>query len=369
MRSDLQALLHKAPALLGHVGGSGVLLGTLGCLEFNLLGNPFPGWSTAASRQRVAELLLGPLRKMRRRRWVFEAEMKQLSFRERQLLVERGQITGAMAARQDGVYVLLNDSQDTECYINDEEHFLLKTFYPGAQRLEHAQSELSRLLADLCKKLPVAQDPVFGYLSCDPSKGGEALFFANLLHLPALRLARYMEQVQRALDEMGIFLSPVFSVTRKHDDGDMYLLHSPAMVTGKMSAALKTMSSATDAVCQHELHARAKLMEDPKSAARVEELIQRAFRVLTEAPKIKYRELLGAISALRLGLYYGKLQADAAQEEMDTLLSQAYLQNAPAHMIHLLGIAKQRERREARASYARRLVHEKLRVHASTPHM
>ena len=369
MTGELQALLEQAPALIGHAGGSGVFLGTLGCIEINLRGNPFPGWSTAEDRAAVAETLLDTIHKMRRRKWVFEAEMRQLSHDERLVLIERGQITAAMAARQDGVYVLLNDRQDTECYINDEEHFLLKTFYPGEDGFSQAQSELRRVLADLCKKLPVAQDEVFGYLSCDPTKGGEALFFANMLYLPGLRMGRHMVRVQRALDEMGVFLSPVFYTSKRSDESDLYLLHSPAAVAGKMQAAIKTMRLATDALCKQELYARAKMVEEPKGAARVQEGIRKAYSTLTESDKLKYRELLAAISALRLGLHYGILSTETGQEETAELIGKAFAQNAPAHMVHAQGLMKQRERREARARYARELVLQKLRVRAQAPQM
>lgn len=369
MRDDLKALLQSPPALVGHAGGRGVLLGTLGCLELNLRGMPFPGWSSAESRRAVAQAFLTVLRKMRRRKWALVAEMRELSHDERLVLLERGQLTGAMAARQDGVHVLLNDRQDTECYINDEEHFLFKTFYPGAQGLKQALQDMSRLLADFNKKLPLAHDPVFGYLSCDPAKGGEALFFSSMLHLPALRLARHLESSQRALDEMGVFLSPlpIYDPEHKKDEGDLYLLHSPAAMAGKLSDALRTMEMATEAICQHEQYAREKLMEEPRSAERVCNAILHACHQLTQADKLKYRELLGGLSMLRLGLYYGTLQTEVSGDELDELISLTYFHNAPAQMTHVQGIATQRERRQARARYTRELLLSKLRLQMNKP--
>ena len=338
-------------------------MGFLGCLEFNLRGHAFPGWSSAESRRAVAQELLAMLLKMRRRKWAFTAEMAQLSQAERLLLLERAQITGAMAARQDGVHVLINDRQDTECYINDEEHFLLKAFFPGEEGLRAAQAELGRLLADFGKKLPIAHDAVFGYLSCDPAKGGEALFFSCLLHLPALKLARHMLCAQSALDEMGVFLSPIFTTEQKVDPGDMYLLHSPAAATGKLDAALKTMELANSAICTQELHAREKLLEQPRQAARVRSLLDRAYHLLTRSDKLKYRDLLSSLSLLRLGLSCGILRAEAGSDETAALLNRAYYQNAPLHMTHALGLTRQSERLQTRARCARELVLDQLRLY------
>lgn len=359
-------LLNKLPALIGHAGGGNVLIGVLGSLEFNLKGSPFPGWSTAESRHTVAETLLGTLRKMRRRRWVFAAEMPELSQEERLLLMERGQLTGAMAARQDGVHVLINDEQDTECFINDEEHCLVQTFFPGEGALAQAHEEMSRLLADFVKKLPIAHDAIFGYLSCDPAKGGEALFFSALLYLPGLRLTRHMSRVQEALDELGLFLSPIFPAQKK-DEGDLYLLHSPAAMAGKLEMALSTMRLALDNLVRQELYARSRLLEAPKTATRVREGIIGACKLLLQAEKLKYRELLSALSMLRLGMYYGFVRAEAAPAEVAEALSRAFVENAPVHMLYARHLTKPRDRRRARALYARELMERTLRVSTAFP--
>ena len=355
-KKDFGALLQTPPALLGSAGRSGVLIGTLGCLELNLKGHPFPGWSTAETRKAVADALMGVLLKMRRRKWTFVAEMKELSLDERYLLIERGQLTGTMAARQDGVYVLINDAQDTECFINDEEHMLVQSFFPGEEGFKHAQAEMRRMLADFCKKLPVAHDPVFGYLSCDPTKGGEAAFFSTMLHLPGLRLARHMRRIQQAMDDMGVYLTPLSS-TSKEDEGDMYLLHSPAATIGKMDTAIQTMKQTVEALHRHELYARAKLLEKGGNATRVAEAIVRAYELLLRSTTLKYKTMLGAISMLRLGLHYELIETKANPDE---LLSRAFLEAAPAHLVYTRGLVKQRARRKARADYARELLQDKL---------
>lgn len=366
IRDDLKMILPTLPAYVRHAAGSGVYLGTLGRLELNLAGYPFPGWSSADSRAKVADTLLDVVKKMRRKKWGFCSEIQELSYEERLLLLEREQLTCAMAARQDGVYVLLNDRQDTECYINDEEHLLIQTFYPAsahdsaADDALHAYTETKQLRDALVKKLPIAHDAGFGYLTSDPAKAGDGLFFSFLIHIPALRMARHMSQIQRALEELGVFKSPVFSSYEK-SSGDIYMIHSPASAPGKSRKTLSEMKATLAELVKHELQARARLLNDPKSAAHVKEEVRRAHTTLKYAESLSYSDLLHSLSMLRLGLFYGLLQADTSA--VAETMSRAYIEAAPASLCYLHQLSTRSERRKARAAYARSLALDKLHIH------
>ena len=306
MRSDLQALVDTPPALLGHAGDAGVILGTLGSLELNLEGFPFPGWSDAAARAAVARRLQESLHKLPQRQWVFCAEVAELTLEERQMLVERGQLTPSMAARQDGVHVLLNKQQDTECYINDEEHLHLQTFYPGQHNAPQALSEMREMRTLLEKELPVALDSLFGNLSFDPSKSGAGLFLSFMAYLPGLRLCKHMPQVQHALDEMGIYISPLFPFQKK-EASDLWLIHAPASPFKQEENTLKDVNKALEALTTQELQARARLLDTPKSTAKLQGAVAEACRCLSSSARLRYSRLLEALSLVRLGLYYGWL--------------------------------------------------------------
>lgn len=354
---NLQALLKDMPAMLSHAGDSDVLLGAMCCFELNLKGNPFPGWSTSESRKQVADTLLEALHRIPSRKWVYCAEMKDLSINERMVLFERNQITVSMAARQDGVHVLINDTQDSECCINDEEHLLVQTFYPGSSAvLENACDETKKLMEEICKELPVARDPIFGYVSSNPSKSGDAIYISALMHLPGMRLRRHLVQVRRALDEMGIFISPLFSLHDTRDTADLYLLHSPLAAKGKLNEMMCILVNAIVSLYRHELLARAKMVDTKKSTDRILTSITNAYNKLLESKYLKYDDMLRALSFVRLGLYYDFVVSKLPDKELGYAISRMMYETSPVYMANALGYEKQRARRRARAEKVREIM-------------
>ena len=359
MTNKTDTLLSSYPGLFAHAGGSGVLLGMLGVLELNLNGLPFPGWSTQETRRAVADALLAELRKMRRRRWTYCAQLSELSAEERYLLLERGQLTAPMAARQDGVYVLTDAEQMSLCLINDEEHLLVQTFYPGAggNRAEQVVEDMQRLRDALAAKLPVAHDPAFGFLAGDPSKCGEALYISYLVHLPGLRLAKHLQQSINALEDMNIYTSSLFPCC-KDEPGDLCLVHSPATPQHKLRETLERMQSTLADLAHQELNARARLMQGAKTAPRIKRAVAEALHMLSTAKQLSYRDTIESLSLIRFGMHTGILSTP--HPGVAELLSRAYVDTAPAHLRRREGLKTQRSSRSARAAYIRRLVAEQL---------
>lgn len=73
----------------------------------NLKGYPFPGWSTAESRDAVLAALLPVVRMMRGYRNGCEFDMSELSYEQRCALLECKLLTPCMAARGAGCHVVL----------------------------------------------------------------------------------------------------------------------------------------------------------------------------------------------------------------------------------------------------------------------
>ena len=364
MTGNLSELLKEPYAMMKYAAGSQALSGYYGTLELNVSGYPFPGWSSPAERQAVLELIMPILIKMRRRNWAFIAEIPELSAGEQKLLMEHGHITGSMVSRRKGGFVLLNDRQDTECCVNDDEHLYFRSFYPGREGLENACHELKLMMADFKKKLNVAHDDTLGYLYSEPLKAGAGIVFSALLHLPAVRFARAMDQMDGALGDMGVFLSPMFPSDTKYDDGNIYHLHSPSVREGELEYAMEMVQTGAQSLAGLEKVSMDRLMNTPKSAEQLRRAVRKSYARLTTGKRIKYSDLRAALSMLRLGLATGILSSSIPEEERTRLLGFAYHENTPAHMKFALSITESRARREQRAQYAKNLILNKLNVSA-----
>lgn len=361
--SHLTTLLHDYPSYILRLGGSGVLLGTFSELEVNLAGYAFPGWSTADTRSAAAEALLPTLRKMRRRRWTYCTEMNALSAHTRYLLLERGQITSPMAARQEGVYVLVDSTQDSLCFINDESHLLVRTFYPPepdiSDTTRRAAAEAVQMRNALSKKLTLAWDPVFGYLADDPARCGENIYTAYLVHLPGLCLAGHTESIIRAMDDMGIFLAPVFS-TFKNAEGNLYLAHSPSAQLRHLNETMQHMNHVMHDLTRQELNARAKLLQTAQSSAKVKRELRASVHHLMQSEHLTYCNTLHCLSMLRLAMHYG--WATTEHPQAYELLGRAYLDIAPVTLRKSSSVDEMLEVRKIRAAYMRELLNGSLKL-------
>lgn len=284
-------LCNEPPAFVRSCGGD-VLLGHNTLMEFNLRGYPFPGWSEAEDRREVSELILASLDDLfPADEWVLQAEMKQLTKEERMLLIEREQITPSMAARMDGVYVLINRRQNIHAFINDEEHLMIQTYHPGGMKgLKNARRAALADQQRFLKKLPVAFDQRIGLLFSDPCKGGEGIWVAALVYLPGMMMAYHNCNLVDSMSDMGILCLPALSHT-KNEQGDLYWLCSPTTQYLRDDANYETFLCAIQELCDREEEARRDIMSGTSSLHFLRNELEAALSTLTRSKSLSYRSI------------------------------------------------------------------------------
>ena len=354
----LSSLLKSAPPIAQHAGKHGVLMGTLVSMEANLRGFPFPGWSQAEDRQAVAQKLLDALRETKEFKRAYQVNLAELSKAQRYLMLERCQLTHAMAARHQGVYAIFSKDQSKECYINDEEHLLYQCFYGCKEAAAEGHAEMLRMRRYLSEKLDPAEDPALGMLMSDPSKTGDGFFLSYLLHLPGLRICKRMNQIINAFEELDIYCSSIFSAAM--DVSDIFMIHSRVSPKGGFADTISLMQDTLSDLTKHELAARESLLRSAKNSRSILHEIDHAYRTLTSSATLRYREMLRSLSMLRLGLYYNSLQGDSVVSGEQIGLACVNL--APAHLRFHHHISPQNERMKFRADSIRALILDELHI-------
>lgn len=357
-------LCSEPPAFVRSCGGSSVLVGHNTLMEFNLSGYPFPGWSEARDRRTVAEAILPALdRIFPSDEWVLQAEVQQLTREERMLLFEREQLTSTMAAREDGVHVLLNRAQDTCVFINDEEHLLIQTYHPGG--LEDLKRAREVALADqqrFLKHLPVAFNKKAGMLFSDPYKSGEGVWVAALVYLPGIMQTYRNYDLADSMSELGILCLPALSHT-KNEKGDMYWLCSPTTQDLGDDATYDAFFRTIHELCDREEEARHDIMRNTVSLHFLHNEMDSAFATLTKKKSLSYRDLLHAFSMLRIGLAIGKFTTDTPVQKVHQLIARAYTEALPTYLQLARNGRTRKERRALRASIIKSLINDELRIH------
>lgn len=152
-------------------------------------------------------------------------------------------------------------------------------------------------------------EPVFsrssewGYLTSDPSFAGHGLQLEAGLHLPALTAARQIPQVQQALSAMGLELQPLSLRHPGAAEAGFFRLLS----RGGMDLSLEDLHRRFTGKRDRLLNAETEALERwrTRESNLLQDRMHRSLRLLQEARRMDFAELLLLASFARTGVYAG----------------------------------------------------------------
>jgi hypothetical protein len=209
---------------------------------------------------------------------------------------------------------------------------------------------------------PFARSATYGYLTSNPTFAGAGLQIEVALHLPALAADRRpgqglpaVQQLQRALGAMGFDLQPLSLRTPGSAESGYFRMTSRGGMDFPEELVYEHFAVKADIVLTVEAEALARWHRtDPN---RLEDRVHRALRLLQEARRMEYSELLSLTSFARIGTYLGIFP-----EKLRFLLETLRLEAQPFHLRHRLedpefsgGGPASEALEPARAALARRL--------------
>ncbi len=329
MATLFSTLMKTTPAWLSAAGEMGdVVLATLGRLVRNLPHEPFPGWSNEASRRRVVEALLPTLLARPGFKSAFHADMTELSLTQRRALMERKLITPCMAARQAGCHLIIPRRQDVTVMLNEEEH-LVAHFLQQGLNLNNVLTDMQRFAAALQNDIEFAHDAAHGYLTSLPAEAGEGMQLYVVLHLPGLVLANMTDQISRGLEKLQLNMAP-YNTGLQEDTGNTFIIFTNAIAPGKSREVMSALEELIHTLALREIQVRAKLCHT--KTLELADRLGRAFGMLCYAVRLSYREMLDALSLLRVGTQCGMLHWEIPEEEALARLVTLNHSLAPAHL-------------------------------------
>ncbi len=329
MSTHFSTLLKTVPSWLTTEGDmADVAIATLGRLVRNLPGHPFPGWSSAKSRRAVVDALLPRLLERPGFKSAFHADMAELKLEQRRLLLERKLITPCMAARQEGCHVIIPRRQDVSIMLNEEEH-LVAHFYQQGLSLNNVLTDMRRFASALEKDFTFAHDAAHGYLTSLPAEAGEGMQLYIVLHLPALTMADTADQISRGLEKLQINIAPFYNGMQE-DTGNIYVLFTQAVPLGQADETMAQFEEVANTLILREIQMRTKLLST--NPFELSDRLGRAFGLLCYAMRLTYREMLDALSLLRLGHRCGMFSWEQDDREVIGNIAALNVELAPAHL-------------------------------------
>jgi len=304
---------------------SAIVLMTRIRLARNLAGLPFPGWARPQDRERILEqcrtaVAAAPAMK---RAWVLGVE--ELGELEKRILVERHLISRELSGSKQGGGVVISRDQAFSVMINEEDHLRIQVLRSGFQ-LKKAWTTINDLDSILEEQLDFAFSSKLGYLTACPTNLGTAMRASAMMHLPALVISNQMEKVVRAVNQLGMVVRGLFG-EGSDASGSIFQISNQTTLGESEEDIIKRLSSVLQSIVEHELNARARLLE--ADSGKLFDKIGRAFGILQNGHVLTSSEAMNLLSLIRLGIDLGVF-TDTHRSMVDRL----FIEAQPGHLQH-----------------------------------
>lgn len=321
---SLNELLGKPPiwsASLTEHGG--IIVSSRVRLARNLAGAAFPGWAGEDECEKILGMVQPHLMACQPFQQGHVLPMSELSALEKQLLFERYLISRDFLNRGRGSALIVSHDQHVTIMVNEEDHLRMHTIWPGLN-VRVAWQALDALDTELSTKVEFAFSSKLGFLTACPTNVGTGLRASVMLHLPGLVLQKEIEPIIRSCAKIGLTVRGLWG-EGTDAVGNMFQISNQFTLGAGEDWIVSQIEQIVSEIVEHEKNARARLME--KQAGMVSDYTGRAFGVLRYAYRLSSREALDLLSALRLGLDEGIIEAKE-RSAIDGLL----LAVQPAHL-------------------------------------
>jgi protein arginine kinase len=302
---------------------SAIVLMTRIRLARNLAGHPFPGWAKPAQRMKIMDACreaLGGVPAMKRGLSVGVDELAEL---EKRILVERHLISRELSGSKQGSGVVISKDQTFSVMINEEDHLRIQMMRAGFQ-LKKVWGAINELDTSLEDSLDFAFSPELGYLTACPTNLGTGMRASAMMHLPALVIASQMEKVVRAVNQLGMVVRGLFG-EGSDASGSIFQISNQTTLGESEEDILKRLSGVLQSIIEHELNARARLLET--DSGKIFDKIGRAYGILQNGHVLSSNEAMNLLSLIRLGVHLGVFP-DSKRSVTDRL----FIEAQPGHL-------------------------------------
>src|SRR5205809_3952572 len=265
---------------------------------------------------------------------------------DKQLLVERHLISKHHATAEGSRGVAVGENETVSIMINEEDHLRIQVLRSGLQ-LEEAWDQINKIDDALEAKLNFSFHPRFGYLTACPTNVGTGIRVSVMLHLPALKLTGEIEKVFRAAKDMKLAVRGLYGEGTEAT-GDFYQISNQSTLGKSEEDIISDFKHLViPKIIDYEHHARRTLLNDRTIA--LDDKIYRALGLLKFARLLASKEVLFALSHLRLGVNLGRIK------DVDIrTINELFLLSQPAHLQKVQGKKLDGDlRRAARSDYIR----------------
>ena len=242
---------------------------------------------------------------------------------DRILMLERHLISQEFAKNGPGRSMIIDKDEQSGIMINEEDHLRLQTIEPGLS-LNEAWKRIDQIDNELDHQLAFAFSPEWGYLTACPTNVGTGMRASVMLHLPALSMTGGIQPIIQKVGQSGLVVRGLYG-ENSEAVGDLYQFSNQITLGQNEEELITLVENYVKQIIGREQSCRKQLLQENR--ARAEDVVYRAYGILTNARMITSREAMDHLSHIRLGVSYGWLDIPYTKvDELCLLLKPAHLQ-------------------------------------------
>lgn len=242
-------------------------------------------------------------------------EIKKLPLIKKQVLMEKHLISPALVSSKIKSAVAIDNKENLSIMINEEDHLRIQVLYKG-ENIQKAWEDASRIDDFLEMHLPYAYDETWGYLTSCPTNVGTGLRASFMLHLPALTMLGYMNEITQTITKLGIAVRGFYG-EGSEVVGNLYQISNQITLGQPEEDIIANVISISKQLIEQEIQSRYRILNE--SRIFIEDRVYRAFGILRFARSISSNEALKLISDVRMGVEMGIIK-EINIESLDNLI-------------------------------------------------
>ena len=252
-------------------------------------------------------------------------QMEETTALDRGLLLERHLISQEHAKGGKARVVIISDTEMSGIMVNEEDHIRMQCIYPGFS-LQEAWSCINKADTELDSELLYAFTPEWGYLTACPTNVGTGIRASVMLHLPALGITKQIEHMLQQVSQAGLAIRGLYG-EGSDSLGDLYQFSNQITLGQNEEELISTIEKYVKQIIGKEQNSRKQLVKEARVKA--EDVVYRAYGIISNARLINSREAMRLLSHLRLGVNYGWIDMTYAKlNEIMLLIQPAHLQKS-----------------------------------------
>ncbi len=289
----------------------------------NLKERPFPGVAKKAVLIALMEEVKAAVMELPEMNNAFSKKLEDLTFLEKQILVERHLMSCEHAIKGAGSALVLNQEETLSVMINEEDHLRMQAILPGLQ-LQRVFEMMRAVDEQLEKKLDFAFHPTLGYLTACPTNVGTGMRASVMLHLPGLVISEQINKVINSVNKMGLAVRGLHG-EGSDAKGNLFQISNQTTLGEKEEAILQHLSQVIEQILKHEQNARTVFVQQQSDI--LLDQVGRSYGILSHAHSITTKEALNLLSLLKLSVDLNLLP-----EDVRLPIDQLFIETQPAHL-------------------------------------